>query len=78
MTAHPEAVAANLLMRRAFASNPDGVVLASMYTAGHLQQNTALASLPPDPQSLSLCDCAFAAPAGMRRPLQHDLAEVQQ
>ncbi len=73
-----DVVATNLLMRRAFASNPDGVVLASMYTADHLQQNTTLASLPPDPQSLTLCDSAFAAPAGVRRPVQHDLAKVQQ
>jgi len=74
----PDVVATNLLMRRAFASNPDGVVLASMYTADHLQQNTALASQLPDPQSLTLCDSAFAAPAGVRQPVQQDLAKVQQ
>lgn len=52
----PEAVAARLLLRRAFASNRDGVVLASMFSLPHLAENAAIADLPPDPAVLRLLD----------------------
>lgn len=41
----PQAVAAALLMARAFAANPQGVVLASMFGAGHLASNVSAAEL---------------------------------
>lgn len=54
------AVAASLLMRRAFASNPDGVVLASMFSTGHLQQNVDIASQPLDPELITLVGSILA------------------
>ncbi len=50
----PENAAARLLMRRAFASNSQGVVLASMFTGHHLEDNATLAALPVDPAALAL------------------------
>jgi len=44
----PAEIATTLLMRRAFATNPSGVVLASMFSGNHLAQNAALAGEPID------------------------------
>lgn len=43
-------VASALLMQRAFASNPDGVVLASMFSPAHLAANLAAARAAPEAQ----------------------------
>ena len=44
----PEAAAASLLMRRAFARNPEGVVLVSMLSARSRARNLAAADAPPE------------------------------
>lgn len=44
--------AASALLAYAFASNPNGVVLASSYAPGHLAKNTTAASADPDPAIL--------------------------
>jgi aryl-alcohol dehydrogenase-like predicted oxidoreductase len=49
----PEAAAAKLLVRRAFASNAGGVVLMSMFSGSHLADNAALADAP-DPAAAAL------------------------
>lgn len=54
---------ADLLLDRAFAANPDGVVLASMFSRGHLEHNAARAALQPRPQSLALVDTVLARAA---------------
>jgi aryl-alcohol dehydrogenase-like predicted oxidoreductase len=54
----PDSVAARLLMRRAFASNPDGVVLASMFSDDHLAADVEAAALPIDPLVLGLVERA--------------------
>lgn len=46
--------AARLLIDRAFASNPDGVVLASMFAPPHRRLNLARAALPPNPEAVRL------------------------
>lgn len=61
--ADAESAAVRLLMRRAFASNPDGVVLTSMFTGHHLDNNTALADLPLDPAAPALLDRAYGMTA---------------
>jgi len=43
----PPFLASELLLDYAFANNPDGVVLASMYNQAHLELNCARASNPP-------------------------------
>lgn len=55
-----ETMATQLLMRRALASNLDGVVLASMFSAGHLSANASLASQPVDTRSIALLDRLYA------------------
>lgn len=49
-----EDIAAALLLDRALASNPDGVVLSSMFSENHLRLNIERASRPPDPAVISL------------------------
>lgn len=46
--ASPAEIATALLMRRALANNQDGVVLASMFSVGHLAANVAMAAEPVD------------------------------
>ena len=58
----PEEIATTLLMRRAFAVNPEGVVLSSMFSAGHLAHNLRLASEPPDPAAPQLAERILSAP----------------
>lgn len=53
-TGTPEAQAAALLMARAFAANPDGVVLASMFSDRSLQGNLSGAMSAPRPDALTL------------------------
>lgn len=43
----PPFLASELLLDYAFASNPDGVALASMYNQGHIETNSSRASNPP-------------------------------
>jgi diketogulonate reductase-like aldo/keto reductase len=50
----PGRVAADILMARAFAANPNGVVLASMFGAGHLASNHAVARKSVDFAALQL------------------------
>lgn len=50
----PEAAAANLLLARAFALNPDGVVLASMFSQRSLAGNLAGAVAPLNPAAYAL------------------------
>lgn len=50
----PGDAAARLLIDRAFASNPDGVVLASMFAAPHRRLNLARAALPPNPEAVRI------------------------
>lgn len=52
---------AALLMAYAFAANPNGVVLASGYAAGHLAANVAAASLAPNPDLVTQIDALIAA-----------------
>lgn len=59
-TGSAEQVAAALLMRRAFVSNPKGIVLASMFTGNHLADNVGLASQPLDPGGVLLLDRILA------------------
>jgi hypothetical protein len=47
---------ADLLLDRAFASNPGGVVLTSMFSPKHLQTNTDRASRAPSAQSVALVE----------------------
>ncbi|WP_053240040.1 aldo/keto reductase [Pleomorphomonas koreensis] len=58
----PERIATTLLMRRAFAVNPDGVVLSSMFSTGHLTGNLRLAAEPPDPAAARLAEHILSAP----------------
>lgn len=51
----PEAAAAGLLLARARAVNPDGVVLASMFSERSLRANLAGAGGAPDPAAAALC-----------------------
>lgn len=53
-------IATALLMRRAFASNPDGVVLSSMFSGGHLAANVALAAAPIDTRAGEFVERIFA------------------
>lgn len=62
----PERVATDLLMRRAFAANPDGVVLASMFSRTHLADNAGRAALSPDSEAARLVEAVFA-PAPLSR-----------
>ncbi len=52
----PDDVAVRLLMRRAFESNADGVVLVSMFSPHHLAANVEIADRPPDSTVLRLLD----------------------
>ncbi|SHF86380.1 Predicted oxidoreductase [Loktanella atrilutea] len=52
----PEEAAAALLMARALACNPAGVVLASMASERSLLRNLAFANSPPDPAAIALCN----------------------
>ncbi len=58
----PEEIATALLMRRAFAVNPDGVVLSSMFSAGHLADNIRHAAEPPDAGAPLLAERILSAP----------------
>lgn len=44
---NPPFMAGEMLLDHAFAANPDGVVLASMFTQSHIDMNCARASRPP-------------------------------
>lgn len=60
----PDRMAADLLLDRAFASNPDGIVLASMFGAGHRAANLARAALPGRPAAATLlAEILATAPA---------------
>jgi hypothetical protein len=48
------------LLARAFASNPDGVVLLSGFGPGHLEANAAAASRPLQPAALGLVRAMFS------------------
>lgn len=52
----PEVAAAALLMARALAYNPEGVVLASMASERSLMRNLAYADAPTDPAAAALCN----------------------
>lgn len=58
----PEEIATTLLMRRAFAVNPEGVVLSSMFSAGHLADNVRLAAEVPDQVAAQLAERILAVP----------------
>ena len=58
----PAEVAAKLLMRRAFAVNPDGVVLSSMFSGGHLADNVKLAAEPPEQAAAQLAERILSTP----------------
>jgi aryl-alcohol dehydrogenase-like predicted oxidoreductase len=47
---------ARRLLARAFALNPDGVVLVSMFSGASQMQNLAVAAAPPDPDAAALLD----------------------
>jgi len=51
---------ARLLLARAFALNPDGVVLASMFSDASRAQNLAVAAAPPDPAAAALLNGSAA------------------
>lgn len=57
-----EEVATALLMRRAFAVNPEGVVLSSMFSGRHLAENTRIAAEPPDEAAAGLAERILSAP----------------
>lgn len=59
----PARMAADLLLDRAFASNPAGIVLASMFGAGHRAANLARAALPVRPASEALLAEILSGPA---------------
>lgn len=40
----------DILARFAFANNPDGVVISSMFSAKHMEQNAAIAGIAPEPR----------------------------
>ncbi len=62
----PKAIAADVLADYAFAANPDGVVLMSMFSARHLAANVARHALPRDPQAiLALGWLIAASPVGV-------------
>ena len=52
----PKAALARLLLARAFALNPSGVVLVSMFSARSRAANLALADASPDPAAAALLD----------------------
>lgn len=52
----PEAALSRLLLARAFALNPSGVVLVSMFSARSRAANLALADAAPDPAAAELID----------------------
>jgi aryl-alcohol dehydrogenase-like predicted oxidoreductase len=54
-----ERIAADVLLDRAFASNPDGVVLASMFGRQHLDANVARASRPSSSKALAAACILF-------------------
>lgn len=56
----PSRKAADLLLDRAFASNPDGVVLTSMFGARHRDANIARASAPLNLDAIGLLDAVLA------------------
>ncbi|WP_370675192.1 aldo/keto reductase [Pleomorphomonas sp. PLEO] len=58
----PAAVAATLLIRRAFAVNPDGVVLSSMFSGSHLADNVKLAAEPLDKAAAQLAERVLLTP----------------
>ena len=55
-------IATTLLMRRAFAVNPDGVVLSSMFSGSHLADNVKLAAEPPSEAAAQLAERILSAP----------------
>ncbi len=61
-TGSDQQIATKLLMRRAFASNKNGVVLASMFSPGNLAENTAIANEMPDEAAIPLARRAFQVP----------------
>jgi aryl-alcohol dehydrogenase-like predicted oxidoreductase len=60
-TGPDEQMVADLLLDRAFASNLQGVVLASMYSPRHLASNVARAARPVAPQAVDLVAGLFSA-----------------
>ena len=58
----PAAVAATLLIRRAFAVNPDGVVLSSMFSGSHLAENVKLAAEPLNKSAAQLAERILSTP----------------
>jgi aryl-alcohol dehydrogenase-like predicted oxidoreductase len=60
-TGGDEQMIADLLLDRGLASNPDGVVLTSMFSARHLAANVARASRPVVPAALDLVEAMVAA-----------------
>lgn len=59
----PARMAADLLLDRAFASNPDGAVLVSMFGRAHREANLARAALPVRPAAAELLADILPAPA---------------
>jgi aryl-alcohol dehydrogenase-like predicted oxidoreductase len=55
-----ERVAADVLLDRALASNPEGVVLASMFSPAHLKRNVDRASRPVSTHALRAAEILFA------------------
>ncbi len=55
-------IATKLLMRRALASNKNGVVLASMFSPGNLAANIAIANETPEDAAIALARRAFENP----------------
>jgi len=43
-------IVADLLLHFAFSNNPDGVVIASMFSARHIEHNCSLAAKSPAPE----------------------------
>ena len=59
----PDRALARRLLARAFALNPDGVVLASMFSDASRVQNLAVAAAPPDPAAALLDRLAAGQPS---------------
>jgi len=47
---HATELVADLLLHFAFSSNPDGVVITSMFSASHVERNCSLAAKSPTPE----------------------------
>lgn len=55
-----DSIAAEILLDRAFASNPSGIVLLSMFDSTHLTFNVKRASLPISPKSITAAEILFS------------------